>query len=107
MMIVRAEWTGKWPCLCSGEWKLFIGDQDYSHMIPEDLRHSHMNTAGTYSDWHFEDWQEVFEDYEDGLEFEEWVAENPWVRDLPASNLDIYLSFQCQDFRPGQCGGCI
>ena len=106
-MIVRAEWTGQYPCLCSGEWKLFIGDQDYSHMIPEDKRRSHMNTAGVYSDWHFENWTEVFEDYEDGLEFEEWLVENPWVLDLPASNLDIFVAFSCEDFRPGQCGGCI
>ena len=106
-MIVRAEWTGQYPCLCSGEWKLFIGDQDYSHMIPEDKRRSHMNTAGVYSDWHFENWTEVFEDYEDGLEFEEWLVENPWVRDLPAPDLDIFVAFSCEDFRPGQCGGCI
>ena len=106
-MIVRAEWTGQYPCLCSGEWKLFIGDQDYSHMIPEDKRRSHMNTAGVYSDWHFEDWTEVFEDYEDGLEFEEWLVENPWVRDLPAPDLDIFVAFSYEDFRPGQCGGCI
>ena len=106
-MIVRAEWTGQYPCLCSGEWKLFIGDQDYSHMIPEDKRCSHMNTAGVYSEWHFENWLEVFEDYEDGLEFEEWLVENPWVRDLPASDLDIFIAFSCEDFRPGQCGGCI
>ena len=106
-MIVRAEWTGQYPSLCSGEWKLFIGDQDYSHMIPEDKRRSHMSTAGVYSAWHFEDWREVFEDYEDGLEFEEWLVENPWVRDLPASALDIFIAFSCEDFRPGQCGGCI
>lgn len=106
-MIVRAEWTGQYPCLCSGEWKLFIGDQDYSHMIPEDKRRSHMNTAGVYSDWHFENWTEVFEDYEDGLEFEEWLVENPWVHDLPAPDLDIFVAFSCEDFRPGQCGGCI
>ena len=76
-------------------------------MIPEDKRRSHMNTAGVYSDWHFENWTEVFEDYEDGLEFEEWLVENPWVLDLPASNLDIFVAFSCEDFRPGQCGGCI
>ena len=50
---------------------------------------------------------EQFGDYEDGLEFEEWVAENPWVYDLPASLFDIYLAFQAEDFRPGECGGCI
>lgn len=31
---------------------------------------------GTYSEWHFEDWMEVFEDYEDGLCFDEWIKSN-------------------------------
>ena len=105
--MVIAKWSGEYPCRCSGEWSLFIGGINYSHMIPENLRTSHMNTAGTYQEWHFVDWIEQFEDYEDGLEFEEWVAENPWVHDLPASLFDIYLAFQAEDFRPGECGGCI
>lgn len=105
--MVIAKWSGEYPCRCSGEWSLFIGGINYSHMIPENLRTSHMNTAGTYQEWHFVDWVEQFEDYEDGLEFEEWVAENPWVHDLPASLFDIYLAFQAEDFRPGECGGCI
>ena len=105
--MVIAKWSGEYPCRCSGEWSLFIGGINYSHMIPENLRASHMNTAGTYQEWHFVDWVEQFEDYEDGLEFEEWVAENPWVHDLPASLFDIYLAFQAEDFRPGECGGCI
>lgn len=105
--MIIAKWSGKYPCRCSGKWSLFIEGVDYSHMIPEDLRTSHMNTAGTYQEWHFVDWIEEFEDYKDGLEFEEWVAENPWVHDLPASLFDIYLAFQAEDFRPGECGGCI
>ena len=105
--MVIAKWSGKYPCRCSGEWSLFIKGVDYSHLIPEDLRTSSMNTAGTYQKWYFVDWVETFEDYEDGLEFEEWVAANPWVHDLPAPSLDIYLAFQSEDFRPGECGGCI
>lgn len=76
-------------------------------MIPKELRTSHMNTAGTYQRWHFVDWFEVFEDYEDGLEYEEWLAENPWANDLPAPSLDIYMAFQAEDWRYGSCGGCI
>ena len=71
--MVVAEWTGEYPCLCCGEWRLTIGGVDWSNAIPIDKRYSHMNTAGTYQEWHFEDWQEVFEDYEDGLEFDEWI----------------------------------
>ena len=46
--MIIAKWSGKYPCRCSGKWSLFIEGVDYSHMIPEDLRTSHMNTAGTY-----------------------------------------------------------
>lgn len=105
--MVIAKWSGEYPCLCSGEWSLFIHGEDYSHMIPKDLRTSHMNIAGTYQEWYFVDWIEQFEDYEDGLEFEEWIAANPWVYDLPAPLFDIYLAFQAEDWRPGSCGGCI
>ena len=105
--MVIAKWSGKYPCRCSGEWSLFIGGVDYSHMIPENLRTSHMNTAGTYQKWHFVDWIEQFEDYEDGLEFAEWIAKNEWVMSLPAAPQDVFYAIQTQDFRPGECGGCI
>lgn len=105
--MVVAEWTGSYPCLCSGEWRLTIGGVDWSNAIPIDKRYSHMNTAGIYQSWHFEDWAEVFDDYEDGLEFDEWIAENPWAAELPAAPQDIFYAIQAQDFRPGECGGCI
>ena len=105
--MVIAKWTGCFPCLCQGEWKLFIDGQDVSFLIPWDRRTGPMYTAGTYQEWHFEDWQEVFEDYEDGLEFEEWLTDNAWVRDIPAPSLDIYLAFQSEDWRHNSCGGCI
>lgn len=105
--MVTAKWTGEYPCLCCGEWRLYICGQDYSHLIPEDKRTSHMNTAGTYDEWWFEDWQETFGTYEDGLEYEEWMAENEWVLNLPAAPFDVFLAFQYEDWRPGSCGGCI
>ena len=46
--MIVAEWTGEYPCLCSGEWRLTIGGIDWSNAIPVDKRDSHMNTAGTY-----------------------------------------------------------
>lgn len=105
--MVEAIWTGRFPNLCSGMWILKIDDVDYSDHIPEEKRYGEMGTYGTYSSWHFEDWMEVFEDYEDGLEYEDWVAENPWVLSLPADALSIYLAFAAEDWRHGQCGGCI
>lgn len=106
--MVIANWSGSYPNKCSGEWKLYVGGVDYSYLIPEDKKRTHMNTAGTYTEWHFdENWHEVFEDYEDGLEFDEWLIENSWVQKVPALALDIFLAFQDEDWRYGQCGGCI
>lgn len=42
----RAEWTGGYPCLCWGEWKLYKDNKDISHLIPEELRYCPMNTYG-------------------------------------------------------------
>ena len=106
--MVVVEWTGEYPCLCSGEWRLTIGGVDWSNAIPADKRFSHMSTAGTYQEWWFDDDMcEQFGDYEDGLEFDDWVLENPWIHNLPASPFDLYLAFQSCDWRPGECGGCI
>lgn len=105
--MVEAKWTGTYPCLCFGEWQLFINGEDFSLLIPKELRRSEMGTYGTYQSWHFENWSEVFEDYEDGLECEEWIAANPWVQRLPASPVDIYYAFQTHDWRHDSCGGCI
>lgn len=105
--MVTATWTGDWPVLCHGEWKLEVDGVDYTHLIPEDMRESPMNTFGTYQSWHFEDWMEVFEDYEDGLYFGDWYAANPWVDAIPAPAIEIYCAFAEQDWRPGSCGGCI
>lgn len=105
--MVNAIWTGKWPCLCSGEWRLEIDGVDYTHLIPENLQESPMNTFGTYQSWHFEDWLEVFDSYEDGLMFAEWYEANPWIDAIPASPIEVYYAFAEHDWRHGSCGGCI
>ena len=100
-------WTGSYPCLCSGEWRITINGIDWSNAIPVDKRYAPMDTAGTYQEWHFEDWEEVFEDYEDGLEFDEWIAENEWALALPCAPQDLFYEIQAQDWRHNSCGGCI
>lgn len=106
--MIEAIWTGEYPCFCRGKWKLKIDGEDVSHMIPDECRHSPMGTKGTYRSWYFDDdYSEQFEDYVDGYNFECWVDHNPWVLDLPADALSIYLEFQLNDWRRGQCGGCI
>ena len=46
--MIEAIWTGKWPCLCSGEWKLIINGIDYTFVIPEEKRTQPMDTLGEY-----------------------------------------------------------
>lgn len=109
--MVEANWSGEWPHLCCGKWTLVVDGKDVSDKIPEDLRSSPMNTYGTYSSWHFEDWLEVFDEYNAGLMCEEWIQENKaWLNEI-SKDLDtqreIFEAISKQDFREGSCGGCI
>ena len=109
---VNAYWSGGYPALCFGEWTLEIDGENVSDKIPADLINSPMNTAGTYSSWHFgDDWIEEFEDYKDGLEVDDWINENNyWLDNITkdyALKERIFYAIQKQDFRPGSCGGCI
>lgn len=109
--MVDAKWSGEYPCLCFGEWKLTVNGEDVSDKIPEELRYCSMNTYGVYQNWHFEDWLEVFDDYEDGLDCDDWVEENKeWLNSITISlevQKEIYYAINRQDFRSGSCGGCI
>ena len=110
-MKVEAKWSGSYPCLCSGEWTLFIDGKDVSDKIPKDLRNEPMNTYSTYSEWYFENWSEAWDDYKDGLECEDWIKENKeWLDEITTDKCeqeDIYYAFQLNDWRHGSCGGGI
>lgn len=109
------KWTGGYPNLCSGDW---IVEHDGKIVtLPEDRVSESMGTFGTYSSWHFEDWDDVWEDYEDGLGFEDWIVTNKnWVDKMfdehgikksEKEYQDLFDSFQANDWRHGSCGGCI
>lgn len=71
-----------------------------------------MNTYGTYQSWYFdENMSEVFEDYTDGLECEEWIEANKeWLDGISEDisvQRDIFMAINAEDFRSGSCGGCI
>lgn len=115
MYQVSVEWTGKYPNLCSGEWII-----DVNGVRLGGLGNDSMNTFGSYSSWHFENWQEVWEQEESGLACEDWVD----MKDLP-NNLSMSLrlagfdqsdralretlfdAVKREDWRHGSCGGCI
>lgn len=109
MAEICATWTGKWPCLCMGEWKLYVDGKDYSEAIPKDYRTESMGTYGAYKEWRFrDDWDVEWSSYTDGLGKDDWIRENKgWLKDIPADPGDIYDAFQASDFRVGSCGGCI
>ncbi len=109
--MITAKWTGAYPNLCSGIWKLYKDGEDISDMIPEELRDSEMNTFGNYSSWHFEDWDEVWDSYEDGLDGPDWISENDeWLSKITSDyqeKMEIFYAIQAEDWRHGSCGGCI
>lgn len=112
MSKVKAEWTGSFPNLCIGEWKLIIDGNDLSDKIPEKIRSDHMWTYGTYDTWHFDNnWNEVWETYTDGLPEEEWLEKNEsWLSAITTDQEvlgEIFRAFQSEDWRHSSCGGCI
>ena len=108
MNMYTTEWTGTYPNLCSGEWTLFKYSEKVDVEIP--FQGNPANTFGIYSEWWFENWSEVFGDYEDGLSCEEWCKENKDYLEKVAPKSDwplVFEAFQENDWRHGSCGGCI
>lgn len=108
----KTEWTGSYPNLCSGVWKLYVDGKDKSDLIPEDLRDYPMGTVGIYWTWNFDDgWGEIWESYIDGFECNDWIKENDsWISkiaDCYDEKVALFKAFQDQDFRTCSCGGCI
>jgi hypothetical protein len=76
------------------------------------LRGSNAGTHGSYSRCHFdENYCEVFDSFEDGLDAADWCAENAdWLEKIEPDRSEwpaIYAAFQAVDWRHGSCGGCI
>lgn len=108
----EVEWTGSYPCLCYGEWKIKKNGVDLSNIIPEDIKHSPMDTYGIYQSWYFdENWMEDFEDYEDGLCCDNWINRNDYWISKICNNYDekvmLFNAISEKDFRANSCGGCI
>lgn len=109
MATVIARWTGKYPNLCHGEWRLTVDDVGYSELL---ANKGEMNTVGEYQRWYFDkNWSEHFESYTDGLDFSDWRKENlHWlskITDNITVQEQIFEAIQKEDFRYGSCGGCI
>lgn len=109
MAKVKAVWTGEFPCLCHGEWKLSVDGADVSDLIPEELRYDPMYTFGSYPHWYWdEDGYGEWEYVTNGKKKDEWIEENAaWLGNIPADPGDIFDAFNAADFRLNSCGGCI
>lgn len=68
---IEVTWTGKYPCLCSGEW--IIKYKGVQLEIPKEYRYENMDTYGDY-DKLVDVLNEEFEEYSDGLECSEWIS---------------------------------
>jgi hypothetical protein len=110
--MVKAKWSGSYPCLCCGEWTLEVNGVDVSKYIPAELKDGEMNTYKTYERWYFgDDWDVITEDYQDGLMCNEWIEENKYWLDVITDDIniqrEIFYAINEEDFRHGSCGGCI
>lgn len=106
----KAEWTGKYPCLCDGEWKLYKNGIEVEIEIP--FQKEPANTFGKYQEWWFDkDGDESWSNYVDGFNEKEWIEENrDWLSFLSNDENElrkIYHAFQKNDWRYNSCGGCI
>jgi hypothetical protein len=110
-------WTGGYPTLCFGKWKIIIDGIELTGIETENF-----NTFGTYDTWHFENWDAVWETYQDGLHFDSWytslISED--INGLKSSLIrhgfdiknedfihDLYDEIASKDWRHNSCGGCI
>ena len=109
--MVQANWSGEYPGLCEGEWTLVVDGVDVSDKIPLSLRDRNMNTQGIYCEWCFEARGIEQRKYLDGLPLIEWVKSNDyWLSEITTEfsiKKDIFEAIRHQDFRGGQCGGCL
>lgn len=114
MSKLKVEWTGSYPCLCSGEWIIKYNGNKLK--VPKEYRNSYMNTFGEYN-YLVDVIEERFEPYEDGLECHEWIYENrEWITKMFEDKnievteellIDLFNEIQSEDWRSGSCGGCI
>jgi len=117
---IEVNWTGAYPNLCSGKWIIKFNGVEIidTNEGRNSILSSSMATYGSYSSWHFEDWSEVFDQYDDGYEFSTWqkqisikklftLIESQNISLSKDDKKNLYEKLQEHDWRNGSCGGCI
>lgn len=115
---IEVLWSGKYPSLCFGRWEIVVNGKSLE--VPSFLIDKSMGTFGTYEEWHFggeSGWEEIFESYKDGEEFQAWLSKNAGWIDAGFKKLgfdaspddvhNLFLKIQEKDWRHNSCGGCI
>ena len=109
--MVKVNWTGQFPNLCRGEWSLEVDGEDYSELVPFNDDTWGAEEADTYGVYTRYDGDGNYKEYEDGMEENEWIAENKqWLSKITTETgvwLQIYKAFQEKDWRHSSCGGCV
>nr|WP_136250007.1 hypothetical protein [Ningiella ruwaisensis] len=106
----QAKWTAQGHTLCLGHWE--IQYQGKAIELPQQIKENHMDTFGIFS-WLYPD----DEDFAEGLELADWIAEKAdWLielfdaHDIPFEEQTIaqfYEAVNKSDWRCGSCGGCM
>lgn len=103
----RTKWTGAYPNLCSGMWHLYHEDVEVDNPFYDQPA----NTRNVYFNWYFDsNWEEIWEEYEDGLDMDEWIDDfQDWLSSIAPEEEweEIYLAFKANDWRINSCGGCV
>ena len=118
MRDIKVDWSGSYPNLCSGKWTISFDGKQVK--VPSALVGSPMETSGVYESWHFggdSGWEEIFESYENGYSFQEWILKNKWIfpalKSIGVTDVteqecqELFSKIQSEDWRSGSCGGCI
>ena len=97
---VQVSWSGAWPNLCSGEWTCNINGKEVK--VP--FQREPAECEGVYQSWHFDEtWDEVWEEYKDGMDCATWCEKyKDWLDELGLSEEErheVYEAFAEEDWR--------
>lgn len=98
-----ATWTGRYPMLYLGEWKIKKNGKSIDQFFPTDLRTIPAFTYGEYPVWEESPYAAVQQFATDGYHMPEWIQKNRyWMQlmcDTDEDYASIYLAFHENDFR--------
>lgn len=112
---ILVKWNGRFPTACMGRWEISFNDKKMK--IPSEISKNHMNTYKFFNYYPNGDDLNYY-DYDDGLEYQEWVIQNSkWIyemfenagvlKEITLDDLkEMYTQIQKQDWRKLSCGGC-